>query len=222
MTKIAEELEEALRLVRDGFASLGLASHIDDVVLGLTGAGEYELAYSALCVNIYEYEVPVSQEAYNLMVKIWSEMGRDVQKMEGADWHFTTYLGVREGSTLEGVEPGSLVQIVEPKKEHIETPGKYPWNSDPVGVDKPGNLEFHPKWDFSEKTTEAVRRLIQLGVTIYSVRDGADITFMVPHGLYNEQYVEVEKLTQAIAQDMKSEVSYIDWYPHGHKLRIKI
>jgi hypothetical protein len=195
---VAKDLRDVLGLVKENFHSLGFADRVDSIA-GLMGAGEYELAYVFLCSNIHEFAMPIPLQAYALLVKIWPDICDDVQKME----------------SLKEKKPKNAVS--DKQNQRV-----YPWNAEPIRVSEPGNIWPNENWKLTRQTTSIFGQLIQLGVQIYSVREGTDYTFMVPHRLFPEQYTEVERLLDTIAQEVHSDVQYIDWHPHGHKLRIYI
>lgn len=214
-------LMEVLDLVKDDFTTLGLAAQFD-LLDSCVGSGEWEVAYTDLCSLIQEFEVPLSQEAYELMVKAWPLLRVEIRNLEGPDWHFVDYLGDRGGIPIES-QPGVKPPVeAEQPAEPPETRGKrvYPWNAEPTGVQKPGSLELHASWTLSGPTLAAFNRLVELGVHIFPNQRGDCYTFEVPHGLFPEQEAEIQRLMEAAAREARSEVSYIDWYPHGIKYRI--
>jgi hypothetical protein len=222
---VVKDLHDVLGLVKENFHSIGFADRVDSIA-GLIGAGEYELAYIFLCSNIHEFDMPIPPQAYALLAKIWPDICDDVQKMEGSDWHYLDYLGNKAGFPSEkDVLVSTKNKSLKEKKSKNDVSDKqnqrvYPWNAEPIGVSEPGNIWPNENWKLTRQTTSIFDHLIQLGVQIYSVREGTDYTFMVPHRLFAEQYTEVESLLDTIAQEVHSDVQYIDWHPHGHKLRI--
>jgi hypothetical protein len=225
--RVAKDLRDALGLVKDNFDSLGFADRADSIA-GLIGAGEYELAYVFLCSNIHEFDMPIPSRAYALLEKLWPDLSADIHRMEGADWHYLDYLGSKPGSPSAANASASLPKLQlkkeKPQDEHPDQPEprEYPWNAGPLGVSEPGNINPNENWKLTEPISIAFTQLVQLGVQIYSVAEGADFTFMVPPRLFPEQYKEVERLIDTIAHEVQSVVRQIDWYPHGYKLRIYI
>src|SRR5512133_2585335 len=93
---IKDDLLEILHLVEDGFRAAGFADRVESID-DLIGVGEWELAYTDLCTNIQEFEIPVPTQAYALFVKLWPEVYQEAQRWEGADWSYVDALGERPG-----------------------------------------------------------------------------------------------------------------------------
>jgi len=76
---IAHLLNEVLHLVAADLAQAGYKDRVD-AVDDLIGVGEFELAWSTLCSNLYEFDIPITARAYRLLVRLWSALDSETAR----------------------------------------------------------------------------------------------------------------------------------------------
>ncbi|MBK9927631.1 MAG: hypothetical protein IPP66_20365 [Anaerolineales bacterium] len=128
---------------------------------------------------------------------------------------------------IEGVEPNTE-KAAYIQASDVSTPSSEitrPADGSPVWKPKPrvreiGQITYNEKWDLTPQIEDLLQQLIKLGADIFSTRGGSDYTVLVPLTLSREQQDEVERLMKMLGKEVKGNVEYVDWYPHGWKFRI--
>ena len=114
----------------------------------------------------------------------------------------------------------SDVASIPPSPKTTNQPSASPaWEPKP-GVRKTGKIFHNEKWELTPKINGLLEQLLKFGVDISSTWKGDDYTILVPPDLSHEQYDEVDSLMKKLGKEVKGNVDYVDWYPHGWKFRI--
>jgi hypothetical protein len=130
---------------------------------------------------------------------------------------------------IESVEPdtekaayiqASDVASIPPSQETINQSSAAPMWKPMSRIREIGEIIYNDKWELTPKIKDLLGQLVKFGVDISSTIGGDDYTILALPDLSREQQDEVDSLMRKLGKEVKGNVEYVDWYPHGWKFRI--
>lgn len=81
VTNIVNKLDKAFILTSDAFVRIGMQERIASIS-NYHHYGEWNLAFKLLCDNLYEFDLPISQQTHKLLEEIGNILEMDRKEWE--------------------------------------------------------------------------------------------------------------------------------------------
>lgn len=80
VTNIVNKLDKAIDSIGNAFVIAGISERIT-CISDCTHCGEWGIAFEFICSNLYEFDMPISQQTYELLEEIGNLL-----KMDSKEW----------------------------------------------------------------------------------------------------------------------------------------